>query len=266
LSILWTIILAVVQGLAEFFPVSSSAHLTILGALAGIKEEDALVFFLVLHFGTLMATVVFFWRDLLSLAVGALKGDREAWRFAGLVAVTTAFTGAIGLSLEHLTKKLVTEPGIAGGMLLFTAVYLWCTRYLPKGSKDSGGITWLDAALVGIAQGLAVIPGVSRSGASISSGLARGMDRATAFRYSFLASLPAIAGAFLLEARHSFSADNPHLWDDVLGALISFAVGGIALWLWRRVVIKYGPHVFAPWCVFAGLCGITVALFKAGVL
>ncbi len=260
MTLFWTIILAVVQGLAEFFPVSSSAHLTILGALGGIKEEDALVFFLVLHFGTLMATVVFFWRDLLDLTLGALRGSRAAWRFAGLVALTTAFTGAIGLSLEHLTKRLVTEPAVAGTVLLLTSVYLWCTKYLPKGTKDREHISWLDAALVGIAQGVAVIPGVSRSGSSISAGLARGLDRETAFRYSFLASLPAIAGAFLLEARHAFSAENPHLMDDVLGAAISFSVGLVALYFWRRAVIKHGPHRFAFWCVIAGLSGIAVGL------
>lgn len=266
MSLPWTILLAIVQGLAEFFPVSSSAHLTILGALGGIREEDALVFFLVLHFGTLMATVVFFWRELLQLALGALKGERAAWRFAGLIAVTTAVTGILGLSLEHVTKKLVTSPGIAGGMLLLTACYLWCTKYLPKGAKTNAEMSWLDAALVGLAQGLAVIPGVSRSGASISSGLARGLDRETAFKYSFLASLPAIAGAFLLEARQAFSVENPHLWDDVLSAFIAFVVGCFALWLWRKAVIRYGPHIFAPWCLLAGLGGITVALFKNGIL
>lgn len=262
----WTILLAIIQGLAEFFPVSSSAHLTILGALGGIKEEDALVFFLVLHFGTLMATVVFFWRDLLDLAVGTLKGERPAWRFAGLIAVTTIVTGIMAFSLKPITLKVVTSPGIAGGMLVFTACYLWCTQYLPKGNKTREEMSWLDAALVGLAQGLAVIPGVSRSGASISSGLARGLDRETAFKYSFLASLPAIAGAFLLEARQAFSVQNPHLWDDVMGAFISFVVGCFALWLWRKVVIRFGPHIFAPWCLVAGLAGITVALFKAGIL
>jgi undecaprenyl-diphosphatase len=266
LTLPWTILLAIVQGLAEFFPVSSSAHLTILGALGGIREEDALVFFLVLHFGTLIATIVFFWRDLLNLAVGLAKRDGTAWRFAGLVAVTTAVTGVLGLSLESVTKKMVTSPGVAGCILLFTACYLWATQYLPKGTKTRAEMTWLDAALVGLAQGCAVIPGISRSGSSISAGLARGLDRETAFKYSFLASLPAIAGAFLLEARHAFSAQNPHLTDDVLGALISFVVGCFALWLWRKVVIRFGPHVFAPWCVLAGLGGILVALYKHGAL
>jgi len=266
LTLLWTIVLAVVQGLAEFFPVSSSAHLTILGALAGIREEDALVFFLVLHFGTLVATLVFFAKDLVALAAGVLRGERAAWRFVGLVALTTVVTGILGLSLKPLTERVVTSPGIAGSILLFTAAYLWCTRYLPAGTKSRDQIGWLDAVLVGLAQGVAVVPGISRSGASISSGLARGLTRETAFRYSFLASLPAIGGAFLLEARQAFSAANPHLLDDVLGALISFSVGFVALGLWRRVVIRFGPHAFAPWCLVAGLGGIAVALVRAGLL
>lgn len=266
MSLPWTILLAIIQGLAEFFPISSSAHLTILGALGGVTEKDALVFFLVLHLGTLLATVVFFWRDLLHIALGLLKGDRGAWRFAGLVAFTTAVTGAIGLSLKPFTERMVVSPGIVGCFLLFTAAYLWASKYLRVGAKKEGQITWLDAALVGLAQGMAVLPGISRSGSSITSGLARGLDRETAFRYSFIASLPAIAGAFLLEARHSLSAANPHLADDLVGILVSFCVGCMALWLWRKVVIKYGPHVFAPWCLFAGLFGILVALFKHGML
>ena len=262
MSLLWTLILAVVQGLAEFFPVSSSGHLTILGAVAGIREEDALVFFLVLHFGTLMATLVFFWRDLLRLAWGVLRRDRAAWRYVLLVAAATVPTGLIGLTLQHVTEKAVVTPLVPGILLFFTAAYLWGTKYLPAGKKDDGQITWLDAVLVGAAQGCAVIPGISRSGSSISAGLARGLDRGTAFKFSFLASLPAIAGAFLLEARHAFSAANPHLWDDVVGAAVSFSVGCLALWLWRKAVIRYGTHRFAFWCLIAGAAGIVVAILK----
>lgn len=260
MPLLWTLLLAVIQGLTEFFPVSSSAHLTILGALGGIREEEALVFFLVLHFGTLTATICFFWRDLWALALGLLRREGPSWQFASRVALTTLVTGAVGFSLKPVNKAVITAPAIAGSILLFTACYLWGTRYLPRGTKVRGDIGWMDAALVGLAQGVAVIPGVSRSGASISSGLALGLDRETAFRYSFLASLPAIAGAFLLEARHAFSAANPHLWDDVAGAALSFAVGLVALFFWRKTVIRYGPHVFAPWCIAMGFFGLWLGL------
>jgi undecaprenyl-diphosphatase len=260
-SLFWTLLLAIIQGLTEFFPVSSSAHLTILGALGGIKEEDALVFFLVLHLGTLLATLVFFSKDLWALFLGLLRRDGASWRYAGLIALTTVPTGLIGLTAKPLVQKAETMPALAGSVLFFTAIYLWSTRYLPAGSKADRDITWLDALLIGIAQGVAVIPGVSRSGATISSGLARGLKRDAAFRYSFLASLPAIGGAFLLEARHAFSAANPYLWDDVTGAAVSFCVGLFALWLWRRTVIKYGPHVFSFWCLATGCLGIGVGVF-----
>jgi undecaprenyl-diphosphatase len=260
-SLLWTLLLALVQGLTEFFPVSSSAHLTILGAIAGIKEDDALVFFLVLHSGTLLATLVFFSRDLWALFLGLVRFDRASWRYAGLILLTTVPTGLIGLAAKPYVQKAETMPALAGGVLFFTAVYLWCTRYLPAGTKADRDINWADALLIGLAQGAAVCPGISRSGATISSGLARGIQREAAFRYSFLASLPAIGGAFLLEARHAFTAANPHVWDDALGAAVSFGAGLFALWFWRRTVIKHGPHLFAFWCLATGCLGIAVGLF-----
>ena len=261
MSLFWTLLLALIQGLTEFFPVSSSAHLTILGAIGGIKEEDALVFFLVLHSGTLLATLVFFSKDLWALFLGLLRRDGPSWRYVGLIALTTIPTGIIGLAAKPFVQKAETMPALAGSVLLFTATYLWATRYLPAGQKADRDITWLDALIIGIAQGVAVLPGISRSGATISSGLLRGLKREAAFRYSFLASMPAIGGAFLLEARHAFSAANPYLRDDVLGAAVSFSAGLFALWLWRRTVIKHGPHVFAFWCLATGCLGIAVGLF-----
>ena len=261
MSIFWILLLALVQGLTEFFPVSSSAHLTILGALAGIKEEDVLVFFLVLHAGTFLATIVFFGKDLWALFLGLVRLDRPSWRYAGLIVLTTIPTGLIGLTAKPYVQKAETMPALAGSVLFFTAVYLWCTKYLPAGTKADCDITWLDALLIGLAQGVAVLPGISRSGATISSGLARGLKREAAFRYSFLASLPAIGGAFLLEARHAFTAANPEMWDDVMGAAVSFGAGLFALWLWRRTVVKHGPHVFAFWCRATACLGIGVALF-----
>lgn len=263
MSLLWILLLALIQGLTEFFPVSSSAHLTILGAIGGIKEEDALVFFLVLHSGTLLATLVFFSRDLWALFLGLLRRDGASWRYVGLIALTTVPTGIIGLAVKPYVSKAETMPALAGGVLFFTALYLWATRYLPVGVKADRDISWVDALLIGFAQGAAVCPGISRSGATISSGLARGLKREAAFRYSFLASLPAIGGAFLLEARHAFTAANPHVWDDAVGAAVSFCAGLFALWLWRRTVIKYGPHVFAFWCLVTGCLGIATAYFLA---
>ncbi len=261
MSLIWTIILAVVQGLTEFLPVSSSGHLTILGALEGLSEKDALVFFLVLHMGTLLATLLYFWRELLDLAVGALKGRSDAWRYVGLMVATSIPTAIIGLSLQHIVERAVTYPAVAGGFLLFTAAFLWGTKYLPRGTKNDGAITWFDAVVIGAAQGVAVFPGISRSGATISSALARGLEPEAAFRFSFIASLPAIAGAFILDARSALSSANPHLADDIVGFSIAFVVGLAALWLLKRVVDKGRLYQFSLWCLIAGLAGIGIWLF-----
>ncbi len=262
MSLIWTIILAIVQGLTEFLPVSSSGHLTILGAIEGLSEKDALVFFLVLHMGTLLATLVYFWRELLNLALGAFKGKSDAWRYIGLMVVTSIPTAIIGLSLKGVVERAVTHPAVAGGFLLFTALFLWGTRYLPRGTKTDGTISWLDAALIGTAQGVAVFPGISRSGATISSALARGLEPEAAFRFSFIASLPAIAGAFLLDARDALSSANPHLADDIVGFSIAFIVGLAALWLLKRIVDKGRLYQFSLWCLIVGLAGIGVWFFK----
>lgn len=256
MTLLWTVIVAIVQGLTEFLPVSSSAHLAILGALAGIREEDALAFFLVLHMGTLLATLVFFWKDLWALIKGLAHADRASWRYVLLMTVTTVPTGIIGLALKGYVEDAFASPGVAGGLLFVTAAALVGTRFLPRGEKADRDITWLDALLVGIAQGIAVFPGISRSGATICACLSRKITPEAAFRYSFLASLPAIAGAFLLEARGVLSAENPHVADDVVGFLIAFAVGYLALVFLRRLVTQGRLHWFAVWCVITGSLGL----------
>lgn len=259
MTLLWTLILAIVQGLTEFLPVSSSAHLTILGALAGLSEEDALVFFLVLHMGTLLATMAFFWRDLWALLKGLLHGDRASWRYGLLILAATVPTGIIGLLLKGLVEKAFTRPAVAGGLLFVTAAALLGTKFLPKGEKPDRDITFADALLIGVAQGIAVFPGISRSGATLSASLARGLSSEAAFRFSFIVSLPAILGAFLLEARQAFSAENPHLLDDGLGLALSFVAGLLALLFLRRFVVQGRLHWFSIWCVATGGLGIGIA-------
>lgn len=260
MSLLWTLFLAVMQGLTEFLPVSSSAHLTIVGYLAGIREEDALVFFVVLHVGTLGAVLAYFWRELWALLAGLVRGERGAWRFALLVLTTTLPTGVIGIAIKPLVEKMVVSPAAAGCFLFVTAGFLFATRWMKDGTKGDADITFLDALLVGVAQGFAVFPGVSRSGATLAAALARGLDRETAFRYSFLASLPAVAGAFLMEGRHAVSSTNPHLADDLLGLTVAFAVGLIALVIVRGSLVKRVYHHFAWWCLAAGAFGIWLGI------
>lgn len=257
----WAFLLGLIQGLTEFLPVSSSAHLTILGAMSGIREEDALAFFLVLHIGTLLALFAYFAKDLADLGLRSIRGEREAWRYNLLILVTTIPTGIIGLSLKPLVEKAVASPLAAALLLLVTAAFLTATRWFPDGKVDSPQISWRQGLLIGVAQGLAVFPGISRSGATITACLALGLTREAAFRYSFLVSIPAILGAVLLDARAmSGMAGHMGYGSLVLGASVAAASGFVALVLLKRTVVGKTFHWYAIWCLLASAGGIWVAL------
>lgn len=261
MSLLWAIILGLAQGLTEFLPVSSSAHLTILGALAGVREEDALAFFLILHLGTLAALLAFFARDLWDLGVRSIRGDREAWRYNGLIVLTTLPTAVIGLALKPAVEKAMASPLAAALLLLVTAAFLAATRWFPEGGVASGAIRPRHAFLVGVAQGMAVFPGISRSGATITACLALGLTREEAFRYSFLVSLPAIGGAALLDAK-AMAGMSAMVAPGTLvaGAVTSAVLGFAALALLKRTVVGRAFHWYAVWCLLASAGGLWVAL------
>lgn len=262
MPLFWVILLAVVQGLTEFLPVSSSAHLAILGALSGISEEEAFVFFLVLHGGTLLATLLFFGRDLLSFAKGLAGRDPAGLKALLLVLLSSIPTGLIGLSLKAPVERAFSSPALAGLLLFVTAgLLLWSDRF-PKGTRSLADLSWKDALWVGTAQGLAVFPGISRSGTTLVAALGRGLAPAEAFRLSFLCSLPAVGGAFLLEGRKAFDAANPHLVDDGLGFAVAFLTGLAALALFRGTVERGRLGRFALWCAAAGTAGIVVGLAR----
>lgn len=262
MSLAWVILLAVVQGLTEFLPVSSSAHLAILGALSGLSEEDAFVFFLVLHGGTLLATLLFFWRDLWAFVRGLLGRDAAGLKTLLLVLLSCVPTGILGLSLKGPVERAFSSPALSGLLLFVTAgLLLWSDRF-PEGRRSLGDLSWKDALLVGTAQGLAVFPGISRSGATLVMALGRGLRPVEAFRFSFLCSLPAVGGAFLLEGLKAFSASNPYLLDDASGFALAFLVGLMALRLLKGAVEKGHLGRFALWCAAAGIAGLLVGWLR----
>jgi undecaprenyl-diphosphatase len=193
-----SLILGIVQGLTEFLPVSSSGHLALLQNLWGITE-NSLTYDLLLHFSTMVATACFFWRDILYLFREWLVGfvsssgrQSEGWRLGWAVICGTFVTAFIGFPLKPLVERWMVVPSLVGAALLVTAFLLWYASTLPRGQ---GKISLLSGLLIGVAQGLAVIPGISRSGSTIVMGLKRGLSPEEAFRFSFLLSLPAILEA-----------------------------------------------------------------------
>ena len=201
--------LAVIQGLTEFLPVSSSGHLVLAQTLFGIEPANAFVYDIVLHLGTALAALVFYRRDVAAVLRGLLPPYRqapapvrEARRVLLLLAAATLPTAVIGLSFKDFFEGLFAAPMAVAAALAVTGTFLIASSRLPASTLRLECASWWRAALVGVAQGIAIVPGISRSGSTIVAGLGVGLRREDAVRFSFLLSLPAICGAALLELRH----------------------------------------------------------------
>lgn len=239
------IILGLVQGLTEFLPVSSTAHLTVFPWLVGWDSPllNSLTFDVALHMGTLAAVLLFFWRDWVALAGGFLASLRTRRlvdpraRLAWLVILGTIPAVIVGLLFERLVESSFRSPiQIALVLAAFSFVFLWA-EWVARQRRGAADLRVWEAVAIGFAQAIAVVPGVSRSGATISAGLLLGLDRASAARFSFLLATPIIGGAGakrLLELRNAaFAGDDVTLM--IVGALVA-AVSG---WLCIRWLLAY---------------------------
>ncbi|MCX7830024.1 MAG: undecaprenyl-diphosphate phosphatase, partial [Acidobacteria bacterium] len=251
----------IIQGATEFLPVSSSAHLTILGAISRIREEDALPFFIILHLGTLIALLIFFFKDIFNLGRNVLRREKESVKTIFLIILTTFFTGILGIGLKKPVEKALTSPLWASIFLLFTSGVLFSTLLINKQKEivSISTMTYLSAILIGIAQGIAVFPGISRSGITIVTALFLGLSRKEAFNYSFLASIPAVGGAFLLDLKEIKEVTAVLGWEILLtGFFISLIVGYLSLEVLKKSVEKGKLHFFGFYTLFAALIGIIV--------
>lgn len=271
---LWTIILlAIVQGLTEFLPVSSSGHLVVanavLEALGYQPAPDLLEVEIVLHLGTLLAVLIFFWRDIWQVV-------RRDWRVVPLLAVGTLPAVAVGLPVKQFAEPLLESPLLAGCMFPLTAaMLLWSSRQ-PQGDGPYRELSYGAAFKVGLLQALAILPGISRSGATIAGGLVEGLDRRSAGVFAFLLAIPAIGGAGLLQmvdlvAKYRAAAGDPALaathTDPLtlfLGAMVAMLVGLAALWLLLRWVQQGRLAMFAWYLIPLGVVVIAWQLVAAG--
>jgi undecaprenyl-diphosphatase len=259
------IVLGILQGLTEFLPVSSDGHLALAQMLLDV-EGGGLTLSVLLHTGTLLATIVYFrqriGKVLLELWQHVRRGRLPAPSSAGwdaiLVLVATVPTGLIGLALRDVVAEWTEEPLATGIGFVITACLLTSTLWAKPGIEVAP--TLAGALLLGLAQGLAVAPGVSRSGVTIVTALWLGIRSERAFEFSMLMSVPAVAAAVLLELLEGDSMAG-HTFTLMAGAVTAFAVGLIALWLLRRVVSRGNLAWFALWVLPVGLA--TLALAKA---
>jgi undecaprenyl-diphosphatase len=224
-----SIFLGIVQGLTEFLPVSSSGHLVFFQSLFGL-EEPLIFFDVMLHLGTLLAVVIYFRKDICEIVqgLGAVLKKRHKnppqVKLFLLIVLASIPTGLMGILFKDWFESFFSKPKWVGGMLLITGSVLWLTRWAKKEGKPLGRMRWFDAILIGIAQGIAIIPGISRSGATISVGLFCGLDRELSGKFSFLLSIPAILGATLLDEMKKVNSGGA-LWTTLIGTAVAFGVG-----------------------------------------
>jgi len=239
------IILGIIQGLTEFLPVSSSAHLVIMQKVLGISSQQV-VLTIVLHLGTLLALAVFFFKDILNTLRNA--------RLVLLIIIVTAITGVIGIFGKDFFIGLFSSIRSVAFALIITGIILIMSKRF-KETKGSA-ISIKDAVIFGLTQGFAIIPGISRSGITISTLLFRGLDRKTAFRFSFIASIPAVFGAVLLEAKDISCALNIDLKNFAIGFTASFLSGIFALYTLRIILNKTRFYYFGYYCILVALAAL----------
>lgn len=253
------LLLGALQGATEFLPVSSSGHLALAQHLIAGFNQPGIVFDVTLHVGTLLAIVLYFWRDLRGLGTCLWRRDRDAAverRLLLLLVAGSIPTAIIGLALKDLVEAMFESPQLVAGMLLATGTLLFIAdRYRP-GIRGEASLTTADAVLTGIAQGVAIIPGISRSGSTIVALLLRGVSGETAARFSFLLSIPAVGGAALLSLK-----DAEHLapgeWAVYLaGAGVALTVGMLAIHVLLGVLRRRRLGWFALYCWLVGVSAL----------
>lgn len=239
------IILGILQGLTEFLPISSSGHLAILERYFGINEPVTLAVFL--HLGTFLATLVYFFGPLKDLVSGVARGDRQSVRYLINICAGSVPIVLFALLFKTYIERSFGDLALVALLLGITGAIIILTRVVARGT---GKVTLTSAVLIGVGQMFAVFPGISRSGMTIASGLFLKVHPERAFTFSFLLSLPAIAGAFVLEA---LSMPSPRsMLPLCAGMIFSFLSGLVALKILRLVVAR-NFHLFGIYCLVISL-------------
>lgn len=269
MSILQAIVLAIVQGVTEFLPISSSGHLVIASWLFGWPDQGV-AFDAAVHVGTLAAVLVYFAPEWLALARGVVtnrdagfrgEGAVASRRLIGLIIVATIPVAIAGYFLEGLLSDELRSPSWAAAFLVVTAGILVLGEILGRGSRLMPSLGLPDAVRIGIAQAFAVLPGISRSGITISAGLSAGLGRQTAARFSFLLAVPALLGAGLFVLGDALASDATVVWGPMLiGVVVSFLAGLLAIGGLLRLLRTGTLYPFAAYCALAGVAVLIARL------
>lgn len=272
MSIWFAALQGLVQGLTEFLPVSSSGHLVLVQALFGSGvETNYMLFNVLLHFGTLLSVVVAFWKDIKELFVEFFGWIRDGFRINGhpyrrfiVMLLITLIPMFLILPIESRLEAAFSSPLLVGLLLLVTAALLFLSEKAPKKHKTEQNASWLDALIVGIGQMFAVLPGLSRSGTTICTGLFCGFSREYAVRFAFIMSLPVVLGANILELADVIR--EPSLMGDAsiacyaVGILVSMVSGLAAIRLVKFITKRGNFRPFVVYCTLVGTVAVVASL------
>lgn len=272
MSLIQSIILGLVQGLSEFLPISSSGHLAVLQYFMGIDADNVLVFTVMLHFGTLIAIFVAYWGDIVALVkelVATLKdiftgkglqmNKNETRRLGVMIVISTIPTALIGLLFNDFFESLYSNMAAIGIGLLITGTCLCYAEKRGGGEKGVAEMRIRDAIAIGLCQGVAICPGISRSGSTMVGGLVSKFNRPHAVRYAFLISIPSVLGAFIMELPKALGAvsttGNASIGVLIAGVVIAAVSGYLAIRVMINAVINKKLMYFAyyTWIVGAAL-------------
>lgn len=252
--ILLIILLGIVEGLTEFIPVSSTGHLVLAGAIFGVPPASG-TFDIVIQLGAILAVVVLYWRRFLDVGIGLLGRDAHALAFARNVMIGFLPAAAVGALAYGTIKRMLETPVIVAVALIIGGIAILLIERMRKAAHTTSveGMSWRIALGIGIVQCLSMIPGVSRSGATIMGALLMGVERRTAAEYSFFLAIPTMLGATTLalwKERHGLDIDD---WGAIgLGFLVSFLVALVVIRWFLAVVTRHGFAPFAWYRIVAG--------------
>jgi undecaprenyl-diphosphatase len=245
------IILGIVQGLTEFFPVSSSGHLAMLQALFGGRDGGGLLFEVAVHVATLVAIVFFYRERIAGLIVGVLRRDSDALEYAAKLGVATVPAVVVGLSAKDAIEEIFSNPLTVSCALIATGFIVVSTRWTAPHARAATP-SWKAACLIGCAQALAILPGISRSGSTVAAALALGIAPLVAAEFSFLLGVIAISGAAVLMLPELGAADSAALANIAYGAVAALVSGLLAIWLFVRMLDRSLFHYWAGYCWLVG--------------
>lgn len=262
MTVLQAVILGVVQGLTELLPVSSSAHLVIAQSYMAGFDQPGVLFDAVLHLGTLFSVIYFFRKDIFALTVSVLPGlsrhaipeeqQKACRKVVGLILISTAITAIIGFTFKEKIEALFSSVAVAAAMLFVTGLLLFFSDWKKHVDKTEENLSVTGAAMIGLIQAAALVPGISRSGSTIVGGIFLGLKREAAARYSFLLSVPAIIGAVALQAPHFAAVAPGEFIPYALGFATSAITGFFSLYLLYFVIRRAKLRFFAYYCWLIG--------------